>query len=135
MTLKSLVAAFGKKFIVIDPTDSNRNVAANVSDESLLRFVVASRNLISSPSNDTFYGAGRSDVYSERKLLEINRMLGVELYVLHFDVPDIAADIIWQQLKKTRLRLHDVLKENGFEPIISLQNYEEQKRSDRPFHE
>jgi tRNA nucleotidyltransferase (CCA-adding enzyme) len=103
---------FGKRFIVIDPTDSNRNVAANVSDESLLRFAIASRNLLNLPSRATFYGEGRSDVYSEKKLLENKEHAwALTLYVLHFDVPDIAGDIIWQQLKKARLRMHDVLKE------------------------
>ncbi|MGD0511474.1 MAG: hypothetical protein ABSA33_06600, partial [Candidatus Micrarchaeaceae archaeon] len=93
-------------------------------DESLLRFVIASRNLLDSPSSSTFYSEGRSDVYSEKKLSGIRSMLGIDIYVLHFDVPDIAADIIWQQLKKIRLRMHDVLKDNGFEPVVSLQNAE-----------
>jgi tRNA nucleotidyltransferase (CCA-adding enzyme) len=121
---KSLLDFFGKEFIVIDPTDSNRNVAANVSDESLFRFVLISRNLLKSPDKETFYSKGKSDIYSERKLLGIKTLLGVELYVLHFDVPDIADDIIWQQLKRIRLRLHDLLKTGGFEPLISLQNVE-----------
>ena len=33
---KLMLKLFGKRFIVVDPTDSNRNVAANVSDESLI---------------------------------------------------------------------------------------------------
>jgi tRNA nucleotidyltransferase (CCA-adding enzyme) len=119
---KSLLKTFGKRFIVIDPTDDNRNVAANVSDESLLRFMLISRALIKSPNKLAFYGGGQSDVYSERRLLGIKSILGVDIYVLHFTVPDIAEDIIWQQVKKTRLRLHEFLKSNRFEPMLSLQN-------------
>lgn len=120
----SLLKLFGKNFIVVDPTDSNRNVAANVSDESLFRFAIISRRLLRSPDNKTFYGEHQSDIYSERKLLGLKDTVGTNLYALHFEVPEIADDIIWQQLRKTRLRLHEMLKDNGFAPVISLQNTE-----------
>lgn len=113
---------FGKNFVVVDPTDSNRNVAANVSEESLIRFVLVSRELLKSPNSRTFYGAARSDIYSERKLLGIRNALQANIYVLHFAVPDIAEDIIWQQLKKARTRLDGLLEDNGFNPMMSLQN-------------
>ncbi len=122
---KPLSELFGKRFVVIDPTDPNRNVAANVSDESLLRFSLISRNLIRSPDKPTFYGKGESDIYSERQLLGIKNILGVSIYALHFSVPNIAEDIIWQQLRKIRLRLQEKLKDSGFDPIVSLQNIEE----------
>jgi tRNA nucleotidyltransferase (CCA-adding enzyme) len=121
----SLLKAFGKKFIVVDPTDSDRNVAANVSDESLFRFVLISRQLRMSPDKKSFYGEPKSDIYSESKLADIRKMLGTSLYVLRFDVPDIADDIIWQQLRKTRIRLQDMLISQGFSPIVSVQNAEE----------
>jgi len=120
----ALVKLFGKKFIVVDPTDSERNVAANVSEESLFRVVLISRYLLKSPEKKIFYGEGFSDVYSENKLSGIRETLGADLYALHFEVPEIADDILWQQLKKIKIRLHDKLKDNGFEPIISLQNIE-----------
>jgi tRNA nucleotidyltransferase (CCA-adding enzyme) len=119
-----MLKIFGKRFIVVDPTDSNRNVAANVSDESLFRFVLISRMLISNPVKGVFYGKGKSDTNSGRELNRIREMLGTDIYMLHFKVPEIANEIIWQQLKKTRLRLDDLLKQNGFEPIVSLQNVE-----------
>jgi tRNA nucleotidyltransferase (CCA-adding enzyme) len=118
----SMLKLFGKRLIVVDPTDSNRNVAANVSDESLSRLVIASRNLIKSQSIDSFYRRGGTDVYSERKLAALRGALGADMYVLHFKVPEIANEIIWQQLKKARTRICELLSKNGFEPIISLQN-------------
>jgi tRNA nucleotidyltransferase (CCA-adding enzyme) len=120
--IASMLKAFGKRFIVVDPTDSNRNVAANVSDESFFRFVLISRMLISKPTKDVFYGKARSDTNSGRELGKIRDMLGVNIYMLHFRVPEIANEIIWQQLRKTRLRLDELLKQSGFEPLISLQN-------------
>jgi len=120
-----MLRLFSKRFIVVDPTDSNRNVAANVSDESLSRFVIASRNLIRNPVIGSFYRKGGSDIYSERKLAALRGRLGADMYVLHFKVPDIANEIIWQQLKKARIRVCELLGKNGFAPIISLQNVEE----------
>lgn len=120
--LALLLKKFGKNIIVIDPTDSNRNVAANVSDESLFRFMLIARNVVKNPSKELFLGKGYSNVDSERKLSALKNKLGVNLYVVHFKVPDIAQDIIWQQLKKTRLRLSTLLEEHGYKPLLSLQN-------------
>jgi tRNA nucleotidyltransferase (CCA-adding enzyme) len=117
-----MLRLFGRRFIVVDPTDSGRNVAANVSDESLSRFVMASRNLIRKPSIESFYRRGGSDVRSAGKLAALRGMLGADLYVLHFRVPEIANEIIWQQLKKARARIRELLGRSGFGPIISLQN-------------
>jgi tRNA nucleotidyltransferase (CCA-adding enzyme) len=121
---KELVKLFGKNFVVVDPTDSERNVAANVSDESLFRFVLISRRLLASPSMLSFYGEKKDDLYSEKKLLALRDTLGANLYVVHFAVPDIADDILWQQLKRTRLRLNESLRAGGFEIGISLQDIE-----------
>lgn len=120
----SMLKFFNHRFIIIDPTDGNRNVAANVSEESYFRFVLASRQLLTSPTKIAFYGIKKSDAYPQRQLSELRTKLETNIYLLHFRVPDIANEIIWQQLKKVRLRLGDVLKEHGFEPVISLQNVE-----------
>lgn len=123
--LSALVKRFGKNIVVIDPTDSNRNVAANVSDESLFRFMLVARAVTKKPEKELFLGKGYSNIDSGRKLLGLKNRFGANVYLLHFRVPDIAQDIIWQQLKKTRLRLETLLEENGFRPIISLQNSKE----------
>ena len=122
--IASILKLFGKRFIVVDPTDSNRNVAANVSDESLSRFVIISRNIIRNPSIDGFYRKGSSDIYPGRKLSSLRDTLGVDIYVVNFRVPDIANEIIWQQLRKARIRICELLTKNSFEPIISLQSVE-----------
>ena len=121
-TLPEILKKFDHKLIVIDPTDSNRNVAANVSEESLSRFILVARNLIKNPAITDFYGKGYDDTNASKKLNGIRNTLGTNLYLIHFKVPDIAQDIIWQQLKKTRFRLQSLLTDNGFEPILSLQN-------------
>lgn len=117
-----LVKKFKSTFIVIDPTDFNRNVAANVSLESLARAALASRALLKNPSKGTFYRSGYSDVNANAKLSALRKRLGASIYSIYFTVPDIAEDIIWQQLKKLSSRLDSELSSNGFVTMLSLQS-------------
>jgi tRNA nucleotidyltransferase (CCA-adding enzyme) len=116
------IKKFGKYFIVIDPTDENRNVAAVVSNESLARFALLSRLFLDGPTLGMFYGPTYSDVYSERKMTRIRKELGIGIYTLHFKVPDIAPDIIWQQVRRLGNALETALRKNGFNVIMSLEN-------------
>ncbi len=115
------VKRFGKEFVVIDPTDSNRNVSANVSQESLLRLVFSSRRLLEGPSRESFYGKPFSSVNSSGRLAAESSALGTT-YTIHFRIPDMAQDIIWQQLKRLRTRLHSSLEDYGFTVTASIQN-------------
>ena len=119
---EALVKKFKSTFIVIDPTDSNRNVAANVSIESLARAALASRALLKDPSKGTFYRSGYSDLDANARLSALRKGLGASTYTIHFVVPDIAEDIIWQQLKKLSSRLGSELSSNGFVTMLSLQS-------------
>lgn len=119
---KKLEKKFGKDFVIVDPTDENRNVAAAVSNESLARFVVASRLLLRSPTLEFFHGPKYSDTYSERKLMRLRKELGLDIYLLHFKVKDVSEEIIWQQLRRFMERLRHTLRENGFAPAVSFEN-------------
>lgn len=117
---KELFKRFNSDFIVIDPTDANRNVAAVVSKECLARLVLSSRQLIKSPSMKFFCGKRFDDTRSAGRLQRIARELGADTYTLTFDVPDISQDIIWQQLRKLRRRFADALQKGGFAPLVTL---------------
>ncbi len=116
------VRKFDKDFIVIDPTDPNRNVAAVVSDESLARFVTVSKMFLKAPTASFFYGARYSTAYSERKVAKLRSALGLDIYVLQFKMPDIAEDILWQQISRLSVTLEDALRKNGFNSVVSLRN-------------
>ncbi|MCL5117485.1 MAG: CCA tRNA nucleotidyltransferase [Candidatus Marsarchaeota archaeon] len=116
------VKKFSKDFIVIDPVDENRNVAANVSSESLSLLMLKARKFLAEPSISAFYGPKFSDVDSKAQIKKIREGLGLDVYVLTFKVPDIAEDIIWQQIKKMRKRIEEVLKQSNFAPELSFQN-------------
>ncbi len=117
-----LLKRFERKLIVLDPTDGNRNVAAVVTEESLARFTLISNMFLSNPSIDIFYGAGYSDIYSKRKLERIKKEMDLNMHVLYFKVPDIAEDIIWQQIRKLKNALESSLHKYGYTPALALEN-------------
>lgn len=122
--IAKLAKLFGKKLVVIDPTDEDRNVAANVSEESFARFVILSRCLVIEQSRKCFDGAGYSDVNSKAKLSAIAKGLGVGLYAISFKSDDISDEVVWQQLKRLMVSVNTELSKLGFAPLLSLQEVE-----------
>lgn len=112
---------FGKDFVVIDPTDRNRNVAANVSGRSLGKAVFYSRMLIKNPTTETFYGKGYSNMNAGAKLRVMQNKLCTNIDAIAFRLPNISEDILWQQLAKLRAGLAAELKRHGFGLITSFQ--------------
>ena len=125
--LKELGKRFGGGLVVIDPTDRNRNVAANVSNESLARFILSARAFIREPAKRAFLGSGYSDVDARGKLAGLRKDLGVDIYLMSFKVADITEDILWQQLKRLGGRIEQLCVQNGFAPLLRLQNLSEKK--------
>ncbi len=123
--IKELKSRFNKNIIVVDPTDRNRNVAANVSDASLARLMLVSRRFIREPKASAFMAKGYSDKESKEFISGIKRKTGLDLYLLVFNMPDITEDILWQQLKRLRNGMESVLEHEGFPSTISTQNISE----------
>ncbi|MCL5412177.1 MAG: CCA tRNA nucleotidyltransferase [Candidatus Marsarchaeota archaeon] len=117
----AMLKHFKSDFVVIDPTDEARNVAASVSINALSKFVLVSRALIAHPNIATFYGAKRSGSGS-LSVSKINRNLGTDLYVIALGRDDIADDIVWEQLDKLRLSIAELLGKKGFPVLLSFGN-------------
>jgi tRNA nucleotidyltransferase (CCA-adding enzyme) len=107
-------------FVVLDPTDENRNVAAAVSKESLSKFILISRRFLKNPSIDFFYGNEYSDNNSKSRLNALRENFGFDMYNITFKVSDISEEILWQQSKKLTKQLEEILQKYSFNPIISL---------------
>lgn len=58
---KQAIEKFASPIIIIDPIDSNRNLGAAISTESLSKFVLASRFFLKSPSKQFFMQPHRSN--------------------------------------------------------------------------
>jgi tRNA nucleotidyltransferase (CCA-adding enzyme) len=117
----ALVKKFNSRYVVIDPVDRDRNVAANLSEESLGKLVSLCRALVKRPTLETVYGKGFSDANSSSKLVSLCKKANTQMYTISFGISDVAEDITWQQTKKLRLRIQKELNDSGFRVALSVQ--------------
>lgn len=87
--------------VVIDPTDENRNVAAAVSEQSMARFIHASRKFIENPGMDYFFPPERKTPAKDGLRRRINKR-GTKLMAIRFTHGRINPNILYSQLRKTR---------------------------------
>ncbi len=103
---------FSEPLVVVDPADSNRNVAAALSLQKMSEFVVASRNFLKNQSPLYF-----KQVKIEADLNEIKtefKRRGTKTLLLSFKAPDIPADALYPQIKKTGNSIVRLAERNGF---------------------
>ena len=118
---KEVLKKFNSDFVVIDPIDENRNVAAVVSKESLSKFIFISRKLLENPSIEQFFGPKYSSRESHTYIEKFIKSSDLELYSLIFNIPDKSEEILWPQIKKVSGIIQDYLKRNEFMVYFSLQ--------------
>ncbi|MFN3909700.1 MAG: CCA tRNA nucleotidyltransferase [Candidatus Anstonellaceae archaeon] len=112
---EALKKFFPATFIVVDPTDKNRNVAAVVSRTSFSRFILAARKFLSKPQQKFFFSKPISISLKSLKKKIIQR--GSNCLVLTFLNPGLVEDILWPQLKKTATQLLSALEGEGFRTL------------------
>ncbi len=86
-------------FIVTDPVDKKRNVAAPVSADSLARFVAAIHVFFMDPSTDMFFDELVPMEVSEIKTLVKTR--GSHIVLMSMPAPDKSPDILWGEIRRT----------------------------------
>lgn len=116
---KEIFKKFGSDFVVIDPVDKNRNVAAGVSIESLSKLTFLARKFIDKPDVKIFFGEGFSTMQVKKKLEEFMKKSNLDAYLVVGKVPNKSEDIIWPQLKKTSEIIIAHMKRFGFENYLS----------------
>lgn len=107
-----LVKKFNKDFIVIDPTDKNRNVAAPLNSENLKKFVHLARSFLKNPSQRYF----SEEVSFEKKLRTAKRKNIIVL--IYFSKPEIVDDVLWGQIKKLLSTIKNSLSAYGISKIL-----------------
>ncbi len=118
---KTLAERFSSEFVVVDPVDTGRNVAAGVSAESLSRFVLASRRFLSRPDIKEFYGASVSSVKAYSLANKFIKDTGFRSFLFVMNVPDKSVDVIWPQLRReSEIVLNHALR-FGFRAHITVQ--------------
>ena len=100
-------------FVVIDPTDANRNVAAAVSEDNLARFIRLCRSFRRKPSAQFFL---RKPASFEDKVSRMAR--GANVFLVALPRPDVVDDVLWGQLHRMLGQLEHHLA--GFRPKAIL---------------
>ncbi|AFS83699.1 CCA tRNA nucleotidyltransferase [Candidatus Nitrosopumilus sediminis] len=111
--------SFDTSIVVIDPIDSNRNLAAAISDENIGKFILISRALKEKPSLEFF----------KNKKSKISNKFWNNLLVVKFDFRARSPDIIWGQIKRATSTLSTQLELEGFTVFRSKSYTDQQKEA------
>ena len=104
---------FSEPLTFIDPVDPTRNVASAVANETLLRFVLASREYLAKPEKKFFFPSER-EVWSAE---EVRRRAGKRLDNLlsvTFAKLDLIDDVVYPQLRKSLVNIAALLERADF---------------------
>ncbi len=114
---KIIGAGDAKKFpnqplVLMDPVDTKRNVAANISCENFVKFVSAARKFTDKPEEKYFFKE-KSRALAEE---EVKRLAGrgTQFCAIVSDKPDIIDDVLYPQMRKAVDRIATALRQNEF---------------------
>lgn len=118
-----IIGKTSKKFetsiVVIDPIDSNRNLAAAISDENIGKFILISRTFKEKQSLEFF----------KIKKSRISNKFWNNLLIVKFDFKARSPDIIWGQIKRATSTLSTQLELGGFTVLRSKSHTDQQKEA------
>jgi len=110
---------FETSIVIIDPIDSNRNLAAAISNENIGKFVLACRSFQKNPSQRFF----------KSKKLKSSKNSWENVVVIKFNFKIRSPDIIWGQIKRATTSLTTQLKLGGFNVLRSKSYSDEQSEA------
>jgi len=100
-------------FIVTDPVDRKRNVAAPVSVDSLSKFVAAAHVFFINPSSEVFFE--KLKAWKKEEVLAQVKARGTSFVLYRFNAPEKSADILWGELRKTIAGMEKPFDSEGFD--------------------
>lgn len=109
--------SFDTSIVVIDPIDSNRNLAAAISNENIGKFILISRALKEKPSLEFF----------KNKKPKISNNFWNNLLIIKFNFKSRSPDIIWGQIKRATSTLSTQLELEGF-TVLRSKSYTDQQK-------
>lgn len=107
---------FDTSIVVIDPIDSNRNLAAAISDENIGKFILISRAFKKKPGFEFF----------KTKKSRISNRFWNNLLIVKFNFKARSPDIIWGQIKRATSTLSIQLELGGF-TVLRSKSYTDQQ--------
>jgi len=105
---------FDEPLTFIDPVDRARNVASAVSNETLVRFIFASREYLAKPDMRFFFPEKRK-VWTAAKLKEVARKRISSTILISFSKLDLVDDVVYPQLRKSLAAITALLERADFE--------------------
>ena len=121
--MNQIIGKTTKKFetliVIVDPIDSNRNLAAAISEENIGKFILNCRAFQIKPSLKFF---------SSKKSIGSNDNLK-NVLVVKFDFKPRSPDIIWGQIKRATNSLSTQLEIGGFKVLRSNSFTDEKKNA------
>ena len=109
---------FDTPLVIMDPVDSNRNLAAAISTENIGKFILLCRAFKDKPSKEFFI---------ETKT-RVSETYWNNLLVVRFNFKENRPDIIWGQIKKMVGVLSSQLETNGFTVLRSRPHVGQDKK-------
>ena len=106
--------SFDDPLVVIDPTDSGRNVAAVLSAENLARLQHHARAVLAEPTVDAFFPGAAQPIATEAVSEHLARRDTTPI-ALVFDAPDAVEDDLYPQLRRSLAGVGDELDRRGFD--------------------
>ena len=100
---------FGTSIVIIDPIDSNRNLAAAISNENVGKFILVSRGFKENPRL----------IFFKNKKSETSKNYWNNLLVIKFNFKPRSPDVIWGQIKRATTSLSTQLELGGFNVLRS----------------
>ena len=105
---------FNEPLVFIDPVDMSRNVASAVSHETLVRFILASREYLAKPGMKFFFSP-EAKAWSAADLRKTAGKRLDNLISVTFPKLDLIDDVVYPQLRKSLAAMTSLLQRAEFE--------------------
>ncbi|WP_248895655.1 CCA tRNA nucleotidyltransferase [Haloplanus halobius] len=109
-------ATFADPLVVIDPTDPERNVAAVCAPENVARLQHFARDLLADPRESLFVATDPDPIDADAVCDHLDRR-GTTPVAVVFETPDLVADQLYPQLRKSLDGIASELDRRGFDPL------------------
>ena len=104
---------FEEPFVMVDPVDKRRNVAAAVRKERLDEFIAASRTFLKTQDKNFFYPP-KVEALDPRELINKINARGSTIVFVRFGGVTAVPDVLWGQLYKSQRSLRKMIQQHDF---------------------
>ena len=104
---------FEEPFVMVDPVDKGRNVAAAVRKERLDEFIAASRAFLKAPDLKFFYPQEVEALEPTELVNKINARGSAIVFISFEGIPAVP-DVLWGQLYRSQRALRKLIRQHDF---------------------